>query len=62
MLLQTDREDGSAGAVSEPSSGPPGNVEPETITQADACIVCRRIGDEQGKTSIESAPLAAMVF
>ncbi|WGY73615.1 Flp family type IVb pilin [Burkholderia cepacia] len=28
--------------------------------QANACVVCRRIGGEQGRTSIESASFAAM--
>jgi|GEM_PF-1576530 len=60
MLLQTDREGGSAGAVIELSSGPQDNLEPETIMQANARVVCRWIGDEQGKTSAEFASLAAM--
>ncbi|WP_244140550.1 hypothetical protein [Burkholderia sp. BCC1047] len=60
MLLQTDREGGSAGAVIELSSGPLGNLEPETIMQANARVVCRWSGNEQGKTSAESASLAAM--
>ncbi|WP_423221250.1 Flp family type IVb pilin [Burkholderia contaminans] len=52
---------GSAGAAREPSSVTRStNREPETIMQARVRAVCRRIGDEQGVTSIEYAFLAAM--